>query len=178
MNKLLEILKKFNSKSVEKNEILPELEFKILRTVNKELYNEVLKWDTDETYDTNRNQSLMEAELEIPNPYRYHVTCYIDDNFIGYGEIVYFPSTGYRYKQTSEYTEISVIINPMCRNNGYGKKLVEYLCGISIKEFYCSNIKVQILKENISSITMIENSDFSLEKTDSEKLYFYKKYEL
>ena len=147
---------------------MEEIEFKTIRPSDKgffDIYNEVLSWDDNHTYFPNTDHK---EDFDLYNLIQTGVICYYKDELIGYGTMTHFSNTN-----------ISYIINPKYRGQGYGKKLVEYLISRSYRKYGAScTINAEILKDNIESISLIESCDFSMDHSKDKTIVYTKKFEL
>lgn len=147
---------------------MENVSFRVVKKLDddlKELYDEAYSWDKDkycfESYDEN---------IEINSILETTIVMYLDNELIGYGTI--FP-----INNGDEIIKINIscIIKPECRGMGYGTLLINYIIKHCKKIYVGQELRVIIYKDNLSSISMIENNNFDFDHFDDDKIYFSKK---
>lgn len=104
---------------------------------------------------------------------------YLNDDIIGYGILNIIPEfrtskIDYRLTYSKINYYLTYIIKPEYRKKGYGKILLHLLEETAKRDFNANDVIVEILKKNIPSITLIENSDYEFEYFDDKKIVFKK----
>lgn len=96
---------------------------------------------------------------------------YLNDDMIGYGIITIL----HNLNLDSE-SYLTYIIKPEYRNKGYGKLLIKLLEEVVQKDLKIDVINVEILKRNLSSISLVENSNYEFDHFDDKKIVFKKEF--
>ena len=141
--------------------------FKELRKDNKDtykIYKLACRWDKNNMWKTSEFD-----DLELDMCFIRIIGLYIDDTIIGLGTICYLPII---YK---DYVTISCVIRPEYRKKGYATILINKLIEIIKNVYNVEKVRVEILKDNIASITLIENNNFDFLNFDDEKITYEKK---
>lgn len=128
------------------------------------IYRQVHKWDKNHTWcvGMDDDESLMFLFNKI-------IGLYLNNELIGYGSITNYPTN------MRSYVTLSCIIHPKYRNMGYGTLLLHKLLDVSIKSYDATYARVEILKSNIASITIVENGDFDFVNFNDKSIVFEKK---
>lgn len=93
---------------------------------------------------------------------------YLNEDIIGYGILNVIPEFG-----TSKINyHLTYIIKPEYRKKGYGKILLHLLEDTAKRDYNANDVTVEILKKNIPSITLIENSNYEFQYFDKKKIVF------
>lgn len=129
-------------------------------------YNMAVLWDNKRKCFTNKDSS----DSDLIGMFEYTYLLYLNDNIIGYGIIFYAP----KLDEFEEEAYLTCIIRPEYRKKGYGQILLKQLEDAAKNDLNISNVKVEILKNNIPSITLAENSDYEFESFDNRKIVFKK----
>ena len=108
-------------------------------------------------------------DLELDMCFTRILGLYINDTIIGLGTICYLPIT------CKDYVTISCVIRPEFRKKGYATILINKLIEIIKNVYDVEKVRVEILKDNIASITLIENNNFDFLNFDDEKITYEKK---
>lgn len=141
--------------------------FKELRKDNKDtykIYKLACKWDKNNMWKTEEFD-----DLELDMCFTRILGLYINDTIIGLGTICYLPIT------CKDYVTISCVIRPEFRKKGYATILINKLIEIIKNVYDVEKVRVEILKDNIASITLIENNNFDFLNFDDEKITYEKK---
>lgn len=147
------------------NIIFKELRKDDKNTVN--IYKLACDWDSKNMWKTTKFD-----DLELHMYFSRIIILYDDDNIIGLGSICYYPI------DHRNYITISYIIRPQSRRKGYATILINKLIDIISNTYNVENVRVEILKKNIASISLIEKNNFEFVNFDKEKIVFEKKLKL
>ncbi len=141
--------------------------FKEFRKDNKDtykIYKLACGWDKNNMWKTSEFD-----DLELDMCFTRILGLYINDTIIGLGTICYLPIT------CKDYVTISYVIRPEYRKKGYATILINKLIEIIKNIYNVEKVRVEILKDNIASITLIENNNFDFLNFDDEKITYEKK---
>lgn len=141
--------------------------FKELRKDSKDtykIYKVACDWDKNNTWKTTEFD-----DLEIDMCFTRIIGLYNNDTVIGLGTICYLPIV------QKNYVTISCIIRPEYRKKGYATMLINKLIEIIKNVYDVEKVRVEIFKNNIASITLIENSNFEFLNFDDEIITYEKK---
>lgn len=130
----------------------------------EEYYNLARKWDKKKMCFVCEDDISLKS-LTCKN--ESELLMFDNDNYIGYGSVKYFDDE-------EKSMDICLVIRPNYRKKGYGKKFLEELISYGIDKYNPNIIRVDILKKNLLSITLAENSDFDFDHFDDDIIEFKK----
>lgn len=127
-------------------------------------YNLARKWDKKKMCFVHEDDICLRSLTHINES---ELLMFYDDNYIGYGSVKLLD-------EDEKSISICLIIRPDYRKKGYGKKFLEKLISYGVYKYQPNIIKLDILKKNISSITLAENSNFYFDHFNNKKIEFKK----